>query len=71
MPRGKKKLVSPVTKSPQVSTPKVSKPVWNPSALAGSRSSTKKVIGSSITRSKVPSAGESKKIDAEVRRDVA
>uniref|UniRef100_A0A2P2LKT2 Uncharacterized protein LOC8270369 n=1 Tax=Rhizophora mucronata TaxID=61149 RepID=A0A2P2LKT2_RHIMU len=62
MPRGKKKLVSPVTKSPQVSTPKVSKPVLNPSALSGSRSSTKKVIGSSITRSKVPSAGESKKM---------
>uniref|UniRef100_A0A2P2LKU0 Uncharacterized protein LOC8270369 n=1 Tax=Rhizophora mucronata TaxID=61149 RepID=A0A2P2LKU0_RHIMU len=60
--RVKKKLQSPPTKSAQASTLKVSKPVPPSSALSRSQSSTKKAIKSSTTKSKVPSAGESKKV---------
>ncbi|KAJ4830941.1 hypothetical protein Tsubulata_019832 [Turnera subulata] len=57
-----KKPVSPVTKAPQMSTPKVSRPVPTSTSLSASRSSTKKVTGSLLPSSRKPPAEESKKV---------
>lgn len=62
MTRIKKKPGSPVTKSPQISTPKLPKTVPTSGTLSTSRPSTKKVTGSSLPKSKSPSVGQSKKI---------
>ncbi|KAJ8773707.1 hypothetical protein K2173_006357 [Erythroxylum novogranatense] len=56
----KKKPPLLVTRPPQTFTPKPSKPVFASSAMSASTTSTKKSINSSISKSRVPSAGESK-----------
>lgn len=61
MARAKKKPASSVTKAPQISTPKVSKPVSTSSALSA-RSSTKRAPVSLLPRSKNPSTEENKKV---------
>ncbi|KAG6764761.1 hypothetical protein POTOM_032247 [Populus tomentosa] len=60
--RAKKKPEPLVTKQPQISTPKVSKRVPTSSSLSASRSSTKKLNGSLLPRSKNPPAGGNKKV---------
>ncbi|XP_024461890.2 protein WVD2-like 7 isoform X2 [Populus trichocarpa] len=60
--RAKKKPEPLVTKQPQISTPKVSKRVPTSSSLSASQSSTKKMNGSLLPRSKNPPAGENKKV---------
>lgn len=60
--RAKKKPEPLVTKQPQISTPKVSKRVPTSSSLSASQSSTKKLNGSLLPRSKNPPAGGSKKV---------
>ncbi|KAK9276054.1 hypothetical protein L1049_005585 [Liquidambar formosana] len=60
--RVKKTTVSPLPKSPQISTPRVPRPISSTSTMmSASRSSTKKGTSSSLPRSKNPSAGESRK----------
>nr|XP_034927139.1 protein WVD2-like 7 isoform X3 [Populus alba] len=60
--RAKKKPEPLATKQPQISTPKVSKRVPTSSSLPASQSSTKKLNGSLLPRSKNPPAGGSKKV---------
>ncbi|KDP21282.1 hypothetical protein JCGZ_21753 [Jatropha curcas] len=60
--RIKKKPASPVAKSPKISTPKVPKTVPTSSTSATSRPSAKKVTGSSLSKSKNPPVGQSKRI---------
>ncbi|KAJ6771276.1 F3I6.9 PROTEIN [Salix koriyanagi] len=58
----KKKPEPPVTKRPQNSTLKFSKPVSTSSSLSASQSFTKKVNGSSLPRSKNSPVGGNKKV---------
>ncbi|XP_057948525.1 protein WVD2-like 7 isoform X2 [Malania oleifera] len=57
----KKKSASPVPKSPQMTTPRVSKPASSSIVKRASRSSTRKDNSSSLPRSNNPSVHQSKK----------
>ncbi|KAL6351360.1 hypothetical protein AAG906_035152 [Vitis piasezkii] len=56
-----KKAVSPIAKSPQISKPRDSKPTPTSKMISSSQPSIKKANGSSLPKSKNPSAGEIKK----------
>ncbi|GLT40041.1 hypothetical protein SLA2020_141990 [Shorea laevis] len=58
----KKKPASPVNKTPQFYTPRTSKPTSTPTTAPSSRTSTKVGTVSSLTRTKNPPMGESKKV---------
>ncbi|KAJ6981143.1 hypothetical protein NC653_024517 [Populus alba x Populus x berolinensis] len=58
----KKKPEPPITKRPQISTLKFSKPASTSSSLSASQSSMKKVNGSSLPRSKNTPVGGNKKV---------
>ncbi|XP_021293358.1 protein WVD2-like 7 isoform X2 [Herrania umbratica] len=62
--RIKKKPASPVTKTPQFSTPRASKPTSTPTTLSASRtpSKTKTTSSYSLPKTKIPSMGERKKV---------
>ncbi|XP_007044467.2 PREDICTED: protein WVD2-like 4 isoform X1 [Theobroma cacao] len=62
--RIKKKPASPVTKTPQFSTPKASKPTSTPTTPSASRTplKTKTTSSYSLPKTKIPSMGESKKV---------
>ncbi|XP_059648933.1 protein WVD2-like 7 isoform X2 [Cornus florida] len=57
-----KKAASPLPKSPKFSTPKLKKPTSTSTVMSSTQSSTKKSSNSSLTKSKNPSAGESRRI---------
>ncbi|XP_065860950.1 protein WVD2-like 7 [Euphorbia lathyris] len=62
MTKIKKKPASPVAKSPQISTVKVSNAVKTYNTLSTNRTPTKKVTGSSLPKNKICSLGGSKKV---------